>query len=490
MERLGNDGHRREAAAELARIEGQLVQAEQQLAEARRTAQERQPSYAVMPYEGPHQTRRRPIYLECCATAVILQPEGVAFTVDDFLGPLGPGNPLDVALRATREYLLKARPTTAEVEEPYPLVLVRPDGIEAYYAARTAMLSWGGEFGYELIGQDWKLQFPKASPQLASEVREVVASARVRQQQLVAAAPRHYGPRQSSAKYRVAPFRGGIVPDGDADEGDEPSGYGGYSPRSAFGRSGRSFGTGTGGTETGGTGTGGTGTGGTVAGSASGGTGGTAAGMAQGSAGVAASNAAGSPMAAGSARAGDSGQASQNAAMPGFVVGRPPREENPLRESPAADRVATVVRPGEWIEKPPPAGKPPDKPKEPPKDRPKVRSLAETRGHNWGLPDAARGSVAVTRSVRVDCYSERLVIVPDAGVAGGQIIPLGDRTAGSIDALISSVWDHMDTWGIAGKGMYWRPVLNFHVAPNGEARFDELKALLDGSGLEVRRHEG
>ena len=189
----------------------------------------------------------------------------------------------------------------------------------------------------------------------------------------------------------------------------------------------------------------------------------------------------------------DRGQAPQNlAARPeGFVMGRPPREEEQLQEVPASQRVATMVRPGEWIEKPPtrPSEKPRDQQKDR-KDRPNVRSLAESRGRDWGLPDATRGSIGITRAIRVDCDQDRLVVAPEAGAGGAKTIPLGDRTAASVDALISTVWEHMDFWGIAGKGMYWRPALNFHVAPNGEARFQELKVLLDGSGLDVTKHEG
>ena len=57
-------------------------------------------------YEGPNQTRRRPIYLECRDDAVMLQPEGIALSESDFEGPMGPGNPLATALRAAREYML------------------------------------------------------------------------------------------------------------------------------------------------------------------------------------------------------------------------------------------------------------------------------------------------------------------------------------------------------------------------------------------------
>jgi hypothetical protein len=35
--------------------------------------------------------------------------------------------------------------------------------------------------------------------------------------------------------------------------------------------------------------------------------------------------------------------------------------------------------------------------------------------------------------------------------------------------------------------MYWRPILRVYVAPGAEARFDELRTLVEGSGLTVER---
>ena len=59
---------------------------------------QRPKSYAIVPYQGRQGTSRRPIYIECRANDVILQPEGVKLTIDDFRPPIGPGNPLVAAL--------------------------------------------------------------------------------------------------------------------------------------------------------------------------------------------------------------------------------------------------------------------------------------------------------------------------------------------------------------------------------------------------------
>jgi hypothetical protein len=116
-----------------------------------------------------------------------------------------------------------------------------------------------------------------------------------------------------------------------------------------------------------------------------------------------------------------------------------------------------------------------------------VKPLAESRGSDWGLPDAARGSVGVTRPVAILCYADRLVIMSEEGTGRGKQIVLTEETQDSVDELVSSVWAHIKTWGIAGKGLYWKPILSMDVQPGAETRFAELQSLLNDSGLEVKQ---
>ena len=96
----------------------------------------------------------------------------------------------------------------------------------------------------------------------------------------------------------------------------------------------------------------------------------------------------------------------------------------------------------------------------------------------------------ITRPIRVDCHADRLTIVVASSPAGGKEILIRTITEGAIDAFVTSVREVIADWGIAGRGMYWRPVLSVRVAPDAEQRFAELETLLHGSGLEVRRVEG
>jgi hypothetical protein len=571
-----------QSQAELDRVRTQINGAQQELAQTQRDAVGRSRCYAVVPYEGPNQTRRRPIYLECREDAVVLQPEGIELGEADFDGPLGPGNPLAATLRAAREYMLAQRDFDPQAGEPYPMLLVRPEGISAYYAARAAMKSWGFDFGYELVDDGWKLAYPPPDPRLAETVRQVVASARASQARLAAAAPRRYGSR-SKVAYRASPGGGFIRESRPAEEEEEDGGYASASPAGAVGAA-RGQGPGTtrygraatgdatagnpyvtvpeasgggrggptgaaAGAEFGGSGGGtpggpalvgnGIASGGTPQGGGSGGgypganpsadgpyaavaapygnpvrggseatrdgsyrsspsdSGSAMSGIAGVSAAPSSNISGGAPSTGTSAHAGALASGDRTAAAcpssngasverpEGYVVGQPPRESTMANQS-AAEAGAVRGRalgPGEWQ----PSPDPPPKKHDDKLDDKHKKNLAEKRGVDWGLRDAARGSVGVTRPIRVDCYADRLVVVSERGPAANKTVALGPRTQSSIDALVSTVWENMEAWGMAGRGMYWRPVLQFYVAPDAERRFAELSPLLDGSGMMVER---
>jgi hypothetical protein len=62
---------------------------------------------------------------------------------------------------------------------------------------------------------------------------------------------------------------------------------------------------------------------------------------------------------------------------------------------------------------------------------------------------------------------------------------LGAKTKDSVDALIAEIWKTIDRWGIAGQQAFWKPELRFSIMPGGEKRFEDLRVLLDQSGLIV-----
>jgi len=198
---------------DLAALEASLRSARESLERKRAESADRPPAYAVIPYQGTHGTHRRPLYVECCIDGVFLQPEGIRLGPADFEGPPGPGNPLASALRAAREHVARsARDPADPAQQPYPLLLVRPSGIMAYYAAREAIASWGSEFGYQLVDEDWTLAFPPADPLLRDVQVRAVEESRRRLQWLAEVRPAKPAARQPL--YRAATTRGGIVSEG------------------------------------------------------------------------------------------------------------------------------------------------------------------------------------------------------------------------------------------------------------------------------------
>ena len=209
----GDAGSRQATEAELAALEARLKNARESLDKARADQAQKPAAYAVVPYVGVNGTHRRPLYIECCIDGVFLQPEGIRLNPSDFEGPPGPGNPLACALRAAREHLARNSANSGDpAAQPYPLLLIRPSGVMAYYAARESIASWGSEFGYQLIDEDWTLAFPPGDPALKEIELRAVEESRRRLQWL--AENRPAPPPKPKQQYRAATTRGGVVADG------------------------------------------------------------------------------------------------------------------------------------------------------------------------------------------------------------------------------------------------------------------------------------
>jgi hypothetical protein len=110
-------------------------------------------------------------------------------------------------------------------------------------------------------------------------------------------------------------------------------------------------------------------------------------------------------------------------------------------------------------------------------------SLAGKRGADWGLPQKGPNATGLSRPIQVYCSNDRIIVFTERG--GDKPIIVEGRTEEAVDELVDDIWTQVRTWGSAGRNMYWKPQLSMHVAPDGERRFEELKALLDGSGLDV-----
>src|SRR3954466_9456961 len=91
LEQEHYDDHQ-QAAREIERLHKLIADSKKAVAALQETGDKKSRSYAVVPYEGPNGTYRRPIYIECVKGELVLQPEGVRLTADDLRPPVRPGN--------------------------------------------------------------------------------------------------------------------------------------------------------------------------------------------------------------------------------------------------------------------------------------------------------------------------------------------------------------------------------------------------------------
>ena len=117
--------------------------------------------YSVLPNKTANGTWQRPVIIECSNGEAILQPRGLHFNLLDLSPLLGPrGSPL---IGAVAKELLKIQgsssPDGAPIT-PYIYFIVRPDGVRPFYDARSRLEPLGIAFGYELVEQDWEIEYP------------------------------------------------------------------------------------------------------------------------------------------------------------------------------------------------------------------------------------------------------------------------------------------------------------------------------------------
>jgi hypothetical protein len=96
----------------------------------------------------------------------------------------------------------------------------------------------------------------------------------------------------------------------------------------------------------------------------------------------------------------------------------------------------------------------------------------------------------VRRSIQVVVREDRVAILPDSAendqATGGQEVSVTGPMRKHIDDIVTAIQRHVNDWGMAGNGLYWRPVLVLHVAPEAQPRARELAQLLKDSGIELR----
>lgn len=466
------------------------IKAEQEQAKAEPPVANAPVMYNLVPYNGPGGTNRRPIYVECSHQKLILQPWGIELQLDDFVAPGEPGNPLDAALTTVKEYWLRYDLAGNE-GMPYPLLVVRPSGAQAYALARRAMTSWVDEFGYELIPEDKRLKYGESDPQLAAEIRRAVDLAR-RNQALLAeqiqyrervlqqrAIARQAG--TGGGGLRADRARGGFTSDSRYASTHAQDGSGAAAVQKLLGTEPAASGHPAAGEQTAREKPGAVGTGFTGKGE-----------LGQSASSADASRSHLNPGATAPAK-----QVSEG----GNPSGRERSNEDLAGQSfqptnLAAQQTAQAKSAGTAAKASSTGGAP-----APPSQSSAAGEggaaglssgsspapLASSRGNDWALPGRnSTRATAYLRPIKVICSADELIIVtgPDSPLKTN-VISFPQETAGAVEPLVGSLWRLIDSWGPTPDNGYWKPVLKVETLPSGEGRARDLQALMQDSGVEV-----
>lgn len=503
----------------------------------------KKPAYAILPYRGKSGTFRRPIYVECDGNGIRLMPERVQFLPEDFLVAKYPGNPFDAGLRAARQYYVEKGEGNAE-NEPYPLLILKPESAQQYYIAKAALASWGGEFGYEFVESDSEIEYPRPDPELKRRVEEQVAMARSRLAGPIAALLNEIESQGMNAQFededaggdggsesgggsglasRLGPYAklesgiegesGGFgeaalsdIPDFDRGYRSAPAqgGYAGSAP-AGFGGAAREL-------------AGAESIGGELAGEEHIGAESAGGGLAGGNfAGAEPSEPADSLPEAGSlpvpgisgedegtetaAEGGTYVQGAQPYSVPGsgaavtpFAEMTPKAEGEEDNEGPGIDPRETVGNTaflsgtqGDKTGSPEGADLSAARGKADPKEEkePKVKAQRDKRAINLAEELKKPSQTAIERPVSIVCGAGGLTFPAQPGIRDAKEISFsgGEDEQEVLETVIACV----RAWKAAGRNMYWSPWIRVKVAPGGEAAYQRLARLMDSQKVRVEQ---
>ena len=418
----------------LAQQQQRKAEAELELAELQKEAAQKEKSYAIVPSRKTDGTFRRPIYIECRHNKMILQPEGVELVPGDFLALDRPDNPFDTVLRTIRQYYVETE-QVVRGSEPYPLLIVRPSGVDMYENAYTRMAvgNWIKDFGYEIVNEDWNIQYPVPNEELRNRILQQLEIARNRltgylvAMRMADAAPGYgseYGRGGPPQQFRMD-HKGNVVPMGSGTRSSEDLQRQLAANRQAAGQQ-------SGGQESG--------------------------------------------------QEYASGSAPPKFTTPNGTVTEGTNEAKE-RQNDVNKKTSANQRSGGKGTEPAPNGDMAEQQQTPPVQRPLQNS--SQRPQDWALKGMTQYTTGISRPVKIRCESDRFVLVVQAGLAVERVIPITGSVSSATDQLVQAIWEFQQSWGSAGENTHWKPILTVRVSPGGEQRLQELKTHLRHSGLVI-----
>jgi hypothetical protein len=531
MESEGNRDDQTRIATEraIADLKTQIDAKRNEIAKEVQKSKTKKLAFSIIPYDGPNGTSRRPVYLECRADGVVIQPEGILIPIKDLRPPYGPGNPVDSALRVLRSAYQKRDATFGLTIPPYPLLVVRPDGVHTYAMTRAAMSGWDDQFGYELINADMPLVFPPGVPHLKEELLSTLEASRKRQETLIASLPRqhararelddidlhslspepphgdrdppsHDGPKgKDSGEWKMIDeidSRGISNSGGPGNSslamsepiGNQFSRVGGLSEQGSAGASNPAYDLGS--------------PSGAKAGTTEYFAGGSSAVGASGGESFAGQGAEGSgsdpsgsdPSGNGGSSAGNTANAMQapsraNAFSSGTATGMASQTMSPSSgpPNPESESMENALREMQRKENEQQDGSVSYKQNVPKSNDESSKPIASSKGKGWATPGRDAKATPVTRPIRIVALNDRWLIRKEGSETqfDSEIqLALGPKQAGS--TLEKSIRNRVDSWGLSLPGGYWCPSITIESATDAQQSVERLRRLLDGSGVDVR----
>ena len=439
------------AEQELERLHKLKEMLNEEIEELEEEAAGRQRRYAIVPMRDEATGTHRPaVYFECRSDGIVLQPEGIHLTQEDFLPPVHVSSPLAAAVRSINQYYAdhpEAR-GVGEAGSPYPLLVVRPEGISAYHAARMVLESINDEYGYQPVAEEWPLEYESPNPILAEQVADAIELARAERKRLAAAAPQLFRKDNSVWAWNKG-------------HGDSPAASQGSLQRSLLGVGGDSESenpfagvrfsktVGNSGTESDAAGREPEemhGTEGTLSG--------TPGGLPAFSS-VEERSLAGAdgPMNSYSTdeAASDASSTTAQASSAGGSEGQGARD-NQTAAAASADSPS-----------------------------PTTASVPSSTGQDQQATNDAsqRPGIPMRRSIELTVYADRIIF------ASGKTIELTGPLRTHAQQVATALKQHAESWGIAGQGFYWKPSLTLNTTSGGQALANQLAKQLRRAGIQV-----
>ncbi|MEM8945521.1 MAG: hypothetical protein AAGD11_10075 [Planctomycetota bacterium] len=459
-----------QAENELQRLQS-LVAEKTKAVEELQEANKGKRSYAIVPFIGKDGSVAPRIYIECSSAGVIIQPEGTGFELTDFLAGDWPGNPLAKVVRATQQHLQsKAQQAGQPTTEPLPLLIVRPDGIRALDLARKALEAAEISFGFDYVGGEQAITYPVAvDPLLARTQHQALTNARHQYASHIAAAPRKYRPKLERHGVTVTDLRAGR-PGRGATFGAVRSSRRGSSTLGDANSTGSGevqFGAMQ--NESGSPST----TLGTVT-------------EAEARSGVRGTASEGDNVSDARGAVGEMAQSGGQAGPDEFVI------QQQIAGAGSAASPEGLTDPHGSGNDSLAAGVITAGPAEANRMISAKQDLPQEHSNRVGSPRRkSRNAVPLQRPIQVAVRKDHFALLPSrhgvSGDADGGVVISMNQSAKQIgEKLKVGLLERIDEWGIAGHGLYWKPVLNLKVGPDGAETARRLAKMLANSGLEVR----